>query len=332
MKIFLRNILIFIIFPIVVLLLTVILYVVADPYMDFGKKQNYSWKYFFQQLGDVSTKKLINSSENYNSFIFGSSSPTTIYACYLNKVVPNSSFFHYGNWNETIGGIYNKLELIDSLGYEIDNVIIYLDTDFSFKGEGKCRSSDHYLITGGEKFEYLKTHFNSFYRNISVDKIKILCGCKVSGMIFPNWPSDLITNDPHSCNGSEVLLKYSKVNESKKLKKKIDSLKVTGFFYERPLYQEYTEEQISESEKEILSKIKHKFEKHHTNYYIVITPLYDQLKFSRRDQEKINALFGNRVFDFSGINNYTNNEYNYPDREHFQTYISKCIIDSIVGH
>src|SRR6185369_17091608 len=112
-----------------ILLLAVIpptlLYIERDVYSDFGNYKNYSWKYNFQGLGDISTKKLINSSIAYNSFIFGSSRSAELYACYLNKKIKNARFFHYANWYETIGGIYAKLKLLDSLKYHLDNVIIY---------------------------------------------------------------------------------------------------------------------------------------------------------------------------------------------------------------
>lgn len=311
-----------------------IAYIHSDPYMDFGKKENYSWKFFFQQLGDIATKKLINSSTQYNSFIFGSSRTTSLYACYLNKILPNSNFFHYGNWNETIGGIYNKLLLIDSLGYSIDNVVIYLDTDYTFQGEGKCNISDHYLVTGQNRTDYLITHFNIFYKNLTLDKIKILLGLNVDERIYTNWESDLNTNDPnHNCNNPEIISTYSKIENDNEFVHKIDSLKNTGFLYERPLSQQYKEIiQISDSEKLLLLKLKDLFNKHSTNYYLVITPLYDQYKFNINDQDLVNKMFGDRVYDFSGINWMTSNEYNYPDRKHFQPYISKYMIDSIIKH
>lgn len=299
--------------------------------MDFGIKQNYSWKYFFQQLSDLATKKLINSTNEYNSFIFGSSRSASVYACYLDTILPNSSFFHYASWNESIGGICNKLELIDSLGYSIDNVIIYIDTDCTFKDNGECNVSDHYLITKVKKSEYLVKHFNCYYKNLSLDKIKILFGLKVSGNIFPNWNSDLITNDPnHYCNDPNVILDYSKIQNSSNFIHRMDSLRKIGFLYKRPINQKYYEDHISEAEIDILFHMLKIFKKHSTQYFIVISPLYDQIKLSAKDQNILLKIFKSRLFDFSGINSYTNNDYNYPDNRHFQPYISKCILDSII--
>lgn len=330
MNIFLKRILHFSAVPIGLFLILIVLYVNTDPYSDFGKKDNYSWKFFFQQLGDLSTKKLLNSTTNYNSFIFGSSRTSDLYACYLEKKIPGSKFFHYGNWNETIGGIYSKLNLIDSCGYNIDNAFVYLDTDFTFGGDGKVNPADHYLLTGESKFSYLFGHFKSYFQNITMDKIKILLGMPVSGDFYPNWESDLTTNDPkHSCNDTNHIYNYSKKDVSNSLKHKIDSLKEDGFLYSRSPEQQYCQAQISDTEKVILMKIYEIFMKHDTQYHIVITPLYDQKKFHPCDKQILNDFFKNRIIDFSGINQFTNDEYNYPDRKHFQPYISKSIVDSI---
>jgi len=156
-----------------------LLYINRDVYEDFGYHKNYSWKYNFQGLGDISTKKLIQSPLPYNSFIFGSSRSAELYACYLNTKIKNSCFFHYANWFETIGGIYAKLKLLDSLNYQIDNVVIYLDTDgVTFKDDGRISDTEHYLLTNQSPFHYYFTHYKMFFSSFTMDKLKILLGFK----------------------------------------------------------------------------------------------------------------------------------------------------------
>jgi hypothetical protein len=299
------------------------LYIERDVYSDFGYHKNYSWKYFFQQLGDISTKKLLNSSINYNSFIFGSSRSTSLSACYLQKKIRNSRFFHYAAWNETIGGIYAKLKLLDSLGYRLDNIIIYFDTDMTFFGDGKCQPSDHYLLTNKNKYLYYYDHFQEFIAFPTYDKIKILLGYKVNGEIFPNWESDIVTNDSNSTCSESFLNKYGADT-------RINSLKEDGFLYKRTKSEKFKAIQISPYEENVLIKIKDILKKHKSKYYIVITPLSDQLKFNTADMQIIKKIFDNNVYDFSGINKITDNKYNYPDVKHFKPYISKYIIDSII--
>ena len=307
------------------------LYFKRDPYFDFGTYKNYSWKYVYQSLGDLSTKKLLISKKKYNSFIFGSSRTAGLYACYLQKKIKNSIFFHYANWSETIGGICAKMELLDSLGYKLDNIFIYIDDDYTFAYSGYCNAGfDHYLLTKENKYSYYFNHFKSFvFPPYDIDKIKILLGYQSNSDIIPFKEYDLETNDLHLCTDS-LIINYGNCNMEKSHIKKIDSLKKCGFLYKRSVTQKYNEKQISLNEEQILRKIKALLDKHKSKYYIVITPLYDQFKLDTSDIQFLNKLFGKNVYDFSGINNITNNEYNYPDRKHFLPYISKIIVDSIV--
>ena len=87
--------------------------------------------------------------------------------------------------------------------------------------------------------------------------------------------------------------------------------------------------QISEKEKDYLVEIKKILKKHNTNLKVVITPLYDLKKFSRTDSILLKEFFGNNLYDYSGVNSITKNEYNYPDVKHFLPYISKHILDEI---
>ncbi len=331
MRKFLLHFFAFISLPSIIITMLIVLYILADPYMDFNNKTNFSWKYSFQELGDIATKKLINSEGNYNSFILGSSRTVGLYACYLNKTIKDARFFHYGNCGETIGGIKEKLELVDSLGLKIENVFIYLDTDNTFLEDGNCRKSDHYLFTNKTKFDYVKSHFLMFYNNLTKDKIKILLHKEISGEIFPNWTSDSVTNDSyHNCQDPKILSEYSKIRNDAEFINYIDSLKSIGFYSKRPTEQQYKNPQISKEEEMMLKTIKSLFNKHQTNYFIVITPVFDQLKFNKIDHDLLLEIFGSRLFDFSGKNYFTNYEYNYPDERHFQPYISKCIADSVL--
>jgi hypothetical protein len=332
MKFFLCNVLKFTVFPVFFSGILIILYLNKDPYLDFGVYTDYSWKYRFQQMGDLATKKLLTKTKaSYNSFIMGSSRTTGIYGCYLEKKITNSKFFHYVNFNESIGGIYSKLYLLDSLGYRLDNIIIYLDTDTTFKNYGEVNFADHYLLTKKTKFKSQLEHFKLFMI-LNSDKINILLGNELKGESFPNWTSDLKTNDPNHICSDSIILSYKNHDKlkDKEYLKSIDSLKKTGFMFKRDKMQKYEGNQISKIEFVLLTKIKGLFDKHKSNYYIIITPLYDQLKFSKSDIEKLNNVFKNKLYDFSGINKITDNEFNYPDRSHFLPYISKQIMDSIL--
>lgn len=330
MKKFFKKLIIFSILLFIIYSPFVYFYIKRDVYFDIGHYDNYSWKYFFQMLGDVSTKKLLNSKAKYNSFIFGSSRTCGLYARYLQTKIDKSIFFHYANWNENIGGIYAKMQLLDSLGYKMDNIIFYFDTDYTFANDGKCKN-DHYLLTKENKYKYYYSHFKNYIPPyINYESFNLLFFDKVKSESFPNWQSDSITNDSQLLTDS-ILKNYGHFVFNLKYKSKIDSLKRVGFLYTRSDSIKFKEKQISKEEFVLLQKVGELLKKHNTKFYVVITPLYDQLRFDSTDMNEIRAVFGtNNVYDFSGVNKFTKNEYNYPDRLHFLPYISKIIADSII--
>jgi hypothetical protein len=58
--------------------------------------------------------------------------------------------------------------------------------------------------------------------------------------------------------------------------------------------------------------------------------MFDQNKYSKSDIHFLQKTFGNQnVFDFSGINSYTNNIGNYYEPGHFRDIVGKQILDSI---
>ncbi len=319
MKKFLKRLITFFIFPVVAIIIFVFLYIKRDVYLDFGHHDNYSWKYSFQQLGDLSTKKLLHAPTKYNSFIFGSSRAVGLLACYLQSKINGSKFFHYANWTEPIGGILAKMKLIESLGDSLENVVIYFDTDFTFAGNGQCLFNDNYLLRNENKYKFYYEHFRTFMLSMDMEKLKILFGIPVKGLIFPNWESDKITNDAKRPCSDSLLNNYG---VKKPGIENVSNVDTSG--------QKYKVKQISPYEEDLLMKMKALLEKHKSKYYIVITPLADQLKFNPADMEIIKKIFGDHVYDFSGINKYTTNKNNYPDKIHFDPYISKEIADSVI--
>jgi hypothetical protein len=154
---------------------------------------------------------------------------------------------------------------------------------------------------------------------------------EVNGKVFPNKASDIYTNDyNHNCSSPEVIERYGNIITSQEHRHRIDSMKAIGFLYPRADSLIYNPQKISDNEKVLLNKILGILNNHNTNYTIVIPPIYDQHKFHPDDSALLDSLFGENIYDFSGVNEFTQNEYNYPDRKHFQPYISKIIIDSVV--
>ncbi len=68
----------------------------------------------------------------------------------------------------------------------------------------------------------------------------------------------------------------------------------------------------------------------HAQYKIILSPLYSQVKLNEKDIKALCDIFGKEnVFDFSGINDITNNMYNYYESYHYRPEVAKLMMDSI---
>ena len=101
-------------------------------------------------------------------------------------------------------------------------------------------------------------------------------------------------------------------------------------FYTRDTIQHYGKPEIGPEQLRLLNNIKSILAAHHTNYRIVISPLYDQLKLDPADRAALEQIFGKEyVFDFSGINNITADKHNYYEISHYRIPACTYILDRI---
>jgi len=317
-------------------IIVITIYIIRDIYCDFGIDQTYSMKYWFNGLGDFSTKKLIHQkNKTHNTFIFGSSRSSHFYGCYLQKKIIHSSNckpYYYGNWGESIGGIERKLNFLDSSGYSLKRVLIVLDGDISFRSDGRVQPYDHYLLSGKSRIESCINHakdFFSIHGDSKNDRFKIFLGIAPNPEIIFNKPCDAFTNDLyHTCNQYNFSFD-STILTTIKHRNTIDSLTKINFLYKRPNIEKSYPKQFSNNEKKIFRSVKQLLTKNNTNYAIVLSPLYDQKKLQSEDLIYLKQLFGSRLLDLSGKNWITNNKTYYPDKFHFTGVVSKYIMDSI---
>jgi len=101
-------------------------------------------------------------------------------------------------------------------------------------------------------------------------------------------------------------------------------------FYERNSMQQYRPQVIFGSQMDLLNDMASIFHKQKTDYRIVISPLYDQLKLNAGDLETLRRIFGTEnVYDFSGINEITKDYHNYYENSHYRPHVCTSILDEI---
>lgn len=106
----------------------------------------------------------------------------------------------------------------------------------------------------------------------------------------------------------------------------------TQKLYPRDSVEQVGEPVISEMGTELLSQIHELFVNGNTNYKIVVSPLYDQIKLNPADKSILDSIFGaENVYDYSGINKYTNDSLNYYESSHYRPRVARQIMNEIYG-
>jgi hypothetical protein len=76
-------------------------------------------------------------------------------------------------------------------------------------------------------------------------------------------------------------------------------------------------------------RIKRLLEKNNTNYKVILSPLYEQIKFNNADFSILKTLFGANLFDFSGKNVFTESKFNYYEASHYRPHVGDSIMKII---
>jgi hypothetical protein len=240
------------------------------------------------------------------------------------------ALFPYGAWNDSIDGTYERLTLVDSLSNKIDYALIIIDVDNSFIDRGpQPLSGDHYLISKKTIPEYYLMGALNYYRNplmvlssIDYSLFHRKRGYMKNFIGMGKSDIDPITND-FDVNSEKKLLDDS-VNYFKKL---------LPAFYKRPDEQRYAKKEINAGKINMLKKIKEIFDKRHTKYKLIISPLYDQIKLNSSDLNVLNEIFGKEnVYDYAGISTKTNNIYNYTGNTHFRKKLGSILLKEVYNN
>jgi hypothetical protein len=306
-------------------------YVLTDPYKTIYSYKYYTSTYMLLSRGNVSTMVLLKNRDryHYDSFIFGSSRATAFTAKEWCKYLPaKSQPFSFEAWNENVLCIYKRINLLDSLHIPIKNALIILDVDRAFEYFGDI-TADHYLIRNDSKFEYYKKDYLYYLKTpgLFISSIDYAIFKKqrayMNGFVgMKNDDIDPVNNDWYPLSEQEILRDTAAYYRGSEWK-----------FYKRGTVQRYSNRQLDRHQISYLIKTAAILRKHHTNYKIVISPLYNQRKLNKQDLRFLKTIFSeDNIHDYSGINAITNNKYNFcNDVIHYRKKVGNIIMRELYG-
>lgn len=271
---------------------------------------------------------------HYNSFIFASSRGGGMNTYQWKQYLPEGAQpFMFQAWGETLTGVELKMSYLNEQHIPIDNALILLDIPNTFKD--KQISTDaldmkHYIFTSQSKFEYNVVQFWNFIQkpsfwNKSMQKrargIRVAC------------ETDTITNDWETKNRYN----YTELPPQDSLKHCSEMTRRT--FFEQVAHSKeiipVSNPLINERFDKQLHQIRAILDAQHTDYHIIITPApcYTNPAINQQDLERLRDIFGeNRVHDYTGINEMTEDYNNYSDPIHFGLRVGYMIVEEIYGN
>lgn len=312
------------------LLMVLAAFIITDPFLIIYQYNDYTKTYHPVTNKDfISGETYINKRKkyHYNSFVFGSSRtlayPIKSWQQYLNK---NAVPFKFDASAETIFGIHSKIKYIDAQKDSIQNVLLIFCPEITFAtitdSEG-ILFMKHPKISGTSNFKFCAECIKSLFHT----ELLLYYGSKPFtenyNYLYPDEAGaklDTITND--------LVMQLWETELRKDEKNYYEQRK--GIFYQRDKQPTYHKPEITSKQMMMLKEMKQIFDRHRTNYKIIISPLYNQKEFNKTDIKILQAIFGvDAIHNYSGINDYTKKVENYYETSHYRPHVGEAIMSEI---
>lgn len=315
--------------------LIIVFHLFLDPFRIVYEYEDYYKNNFVAvNRGEVCFRTFTNNREEqkFDSFIFGSSR-SQAFKCvnwekYLSK---NSKAFHFDASGEGLFGIQTKISYLDEIGDKINNALIILDEEML----GLTSNNVGYFVASPPQISKESTmEYYSQFIKAGFD-IPFLVGYldyslfgtyrsymekKISRVKY-NHKSDPINGDIFY--GNEIHIKEDSSGYYNNLIEK-------GIFYERSPLTSKNSSSLTERAILQLKTIKSVFEKHKTNFKIIISPLYDQIPLDITKEKQLSEIFGKEnIFNYSGKNELTEPVHNFYENSHYRPKVANKILDKI---
>jgi hypothetical protein len=322
--------LLFLVLLLIPALILAILYIYFDPFKVIDKYTKYSYSTIEPNRDYISTEIFLANRDKfkYDSFILGSSRATSFspnsWSKHLDK---NAAPFAFDASGESCYGIYHKLRFLEREKTDIKNVLILFcrGAFANYTNPDGHLGIKHPKVSGESwikfHFVFFKAYFNlrfllGYYSYIITGKQNPFThGIIQDRGIFIDYGTNHIKMDTWE---NQLIEDPRKYYQSRK-----------DVFYKRGGEMFETKQEIEENSLEMLIGIKEILLRNNSNYKIILSPIYDQVRFSVKDKELLHEIFGDHLYDFTGKNFITENDTNWYEIYHFRPFIGDSIMNII---
>ena len=310
------------------LLIMVVFFIVVDPMkvihhydnpLEIGVLMNDR----HYQAGYLSHNKI-----PYQSFICGSSRSKMFKIPHWQQYLGADTIcFHLGVNDESLWGIMKKLQYIDQQGYAIRHCLITMDYRLlrDIENNDAHIFRDHPMVSGETYPEYYKFFFIAF---ITPEFLKSYIDWLKTHTYKPEM-QNYIWKEHYTYDKRTGDIYYTEYDSLLQLSEAKYYEGIKDVFYKRDttLVKLKVKDVLTDRTRGHLLAIKTLFDKHRTDYRIIITPNYDQVALSDSDYHTIQKIFEPKyITNLSGINPITENARNFYEAKHFRPFIADTLM------
>lgn len=314
-------------------------YLVLDPFKVIWSYESY---YPTNMAGGVSlnpgfvgTQNFRNrvAEEQYNSFILGNSRsiyyPVSVWREALNE---QSRCYHFDAASESLMGVWQKLKFIENEGCEIRNLLWVADANLLAKTD--CEHW-HLCETAPALNGYrnaLDFHWYNFKAFINPKFLMAYLDYLCSGQIRPYMLEENLLTEDMFC--------YDAVTNECNFQPLEQRIKA-GTYYTPERMKVFEGCQFADSvspcvigpeQQVLLDSIASLLARQNTDFQMIISPLYDQIKLNGQDFRLLISTFGQElVHDYSGPNKWNSDYKNYYEASHYRRPVAIEILREVYG-
>lgn len=277
----------------------------------------------------VSTQMYLNTYQQrrYRSFILGNSRTLAFRVRDWSRYTHDSAAFHFDASSESLFGVWKKLQFLEAHSPGIRNVLIVCDPSLLSQTQDVkthlARKDPR--LTGELPFSFQLTFFQVYFSNHFYAKY---LKRRLTGKYTPDMATmmehrrvhyDPQTNDLTLPDLDEEIRADSAGYYAR-------NKDLTPRLAPPPI----APAAIGAAQLRQLVAVHNIFERNHTNYNLVLSPLYQQQQVNPADVALLVRLFGaGRVHDFSGVNQYTRAKGNYYEEYHYRPVLGRQLLRAI---
>lgn len=304
------------------------LYVYDDPFMVLRKYDLYDSDVMLnEQHVGWQIYRNHKDSVHFNSFILGNSCTMAFRCAEWEKYLSpgDHAIRLFGN-GESLKAISLKLHALDKEGAEIKNVLMILDrTSLSrlspLSGYGNVLPA---AVSGDNPFVVQMEFIQAF---AMPDFLFPYLKYRITGRVEP---------------GMKRMNPYGRIRDSKNndaFNPREKMIEQEGEAYWRNRKQEFPERDgiavveepvLFQRQRVLLEEIRKVLRRHDTSVRVLISPDYSQKELHPDDRKILQGIFGKEnVYDFSGINEFTEDYHNYYESGHYRPLLGNQLLERV---